>query len=143
MQSPKTKALRSEQGPMIKELEAQISELQDLIKGYNSKLRSAVLRDSKLLTPFHRGIAYQISGLSDDGECSYDIRVVRLIFVDGYDWMLVTGLKIHSLEGSKELSLEAVVEQATERLRELGYRFIPCTWLDDNHVEVHWPEDLL
>lgn len=152
MKSPKLLRLKKEAEPERLRLEAQIRKTKELLEQLRRDLdrhlapvRNQADKEAKYWSSFKNG---QTFALRDVSECG-DTRYCESMHISPWEadssilYLMRGSKKLYVLYGlPKDTPAPIAEETATRVLEADGYRFIPCTWLDDHHVQIHWPEDL-
>ena len=153
MKSPKLLRLEKEAEPERLRLEVQTLKLYEeleILRELSRKALKAVetqtAKEAKYRLPFKEWRSFDLPYISKQG----DIRYCDSMYISPWEsdssklYIMQGSEKLYVLPGlSKDTPAPIAEETATRMLEADGYRFIPCTWLDEYYVHVHWPEDLL
>ena len=152
MKSPKLLRLEKEAEPERLRLEAQIRKTESLLEQLRREWHSCLApvrnqadKEAKYWSSFKNGQTVTIQGISEHQDTRYcDSMYISPWEADSSILYLMRGSKkLYVLYGPLTGALSQIAEETATRVLEAdGYRFIPCTWLDDHHVQIHWPEDL-
>ena len=152
MKSPKLLRLEKEIEPERLRLETQtlkaheeLERLRGLLRRTLKPVEIQAAKEAKYRLPFRNGQSFALRDVSE----YWDTRYCEVLHISPWEadnpiWYIMRGSeRLYVLPSPLPCTLAPIVEEtATKVLEADGYRFIPCTWLDDYYVHVHWPEDL-
>ena len=155
MKSPKLLRLEKELFPRTHEIQEQIQKAKALLEHLHRELDEHLMPVRKmkeseryLVLEFNQRTSFNVYGIRDDGYIPWRSPNITLQPYAYYNWTLdelgetseVKKTDVYVTHyGAPEK--EAILK-AKDIMINSGYRFIPCTWLEDHHVQIHWPEDL-
>ena len=155
MKSPKLKKKEKELFPRTQELQEQIQKTKALLEQLHRELDNHLIPVRKmqeaekyLVLEFNQHTSFNVYGIQDDGYIPWRSPNVTLWHQRYHDWELVDlgetseDRKMHVYVAHWETPDTEAIPKAEDIMINSGYRFIPCTWLEDHHVQIHWPEDL-
>lgn len=155
MKSPKLQRMEKELFPRTQELQEQIQKTKTLLEQLHRDLDKHLLPVRKmqeaekyLVLEFNQHTSYNVYGIREDGYIPWRAPNITIQAYAYYNWTLDELGETSEVRETDVFvshygaSEKEVVPKARDIMLARGYRFIPCTWLKDHHVQIHWPEDL-